>query len=171
MAAHRLHPPAPRRRRSAPTGESGFSLIEMMIVVAITAILLAALANHFLGAKKATYAAEAKAAGSAYAQAISQYQADHANRNPPTMTNTGPLDLLQKPYMRSAPDGVAGGRIVFSPACAAPGGTALGWVAYCTGGPHGTEPGFGIRVQWRGTSSEPWNPGCWTGRTGATPRC
>lgn len=167
MAAHRPHAAARTSPGARPARESGFSVLELIIAIAIMLILLAAAASQFIGAKKSSYAAEAKSAGSAYTQAISQYQADNANMNPPSMTKQGPMDLLKKPYMRSIPDGVAGGRVGFSPNCAPPGGTGLGWVAYCPG----TAPNFGIRVQWRGTGSQPWEPGCWMGRTNATPRC
>lgn len=142
-------------------------MIELIIAIAIALILLAIVATQFRGAKNASYASEAKAAGSAYVQAVSQYQADNANHNPPAMTVEGPRNLLDKPYMRSQPDGVTSGRIGFHGSCGAPSGTAVGWVSYCPG----TAPDFGVRVQWRANANAAWNPGCWMGRTAATPRC
>lgn len=167
MGAHLQHAPSRSARRPQAPAESGFSTLELIIAMAITLILLGAAVTQFRGSKQATYAADAKAAGSAYAQAISQFQADNGNRNPTGMTAAGPMDLLNKPYLREQPEGVAGGRIAFSATCAAAGGSTVGFVAYCPG----TEPEFGIRVQWRASPEATWNTGCWLGRTAATPRC
>lgn len=173
-------------RPHARTREQAFTLVEIIVVLVIMAILGAIAATMFRGASSATRSKEAIAAGTAYAQAISQYQADHANRNPtsPTGTNTtavrkGPLNLLGKQYLAAIPDGVTAGRtgVSFQANCATgkaqvPGASKQSsWVSFCPE----AEPNFGIRVATRKNPSSSWTDAsarvCWMGRTAKTPAC
>jgi hypothetical protein len=147
-----------------------------MVVVLLIVVILVSIAFAMLGgAKSSARGNEAKAIGSTYAQAISQYQTDNANKNPPAMASAngasaGPTNLLGKPYITTMPE-AAGVRVGvdMSGGCAAPGGGVFtGWVAYC---PEGAGPVFGVRVNTRATISDPWSGECWIGRTAKTPRC
>ncbi|MCW2924270.1 MAG: hypothetical protein JWM98_1674 [Thermoleophilia bacterium] len=164
------HDNRPARTRSR-THEAGFGVIELIVAMVILAILLAAIMLSFRGAKSSTYAKETKAAASAYAQAIGQYQADHANLNPTGLSGTaGPLNLLGKPYLRAVPDAVAGGRVSVSLACGAPAGGSFGHISYCA---QGAGPAFDIKVWTRASASEGWTPAptCHLGNANAIPRC
>ena len=186
------------RPRPTRTHERGFSLIEILVALIITAILLAVLVSTFGGAKSTTYRNEAKAAGSAYLQAVSQYQADFANNVPPTtgpnrwssapvtIARRGPLNLMGKPYLASPPDGVADGRIGVSVAVPAqctgstpattppPGATpkTQGWVIVCYAADSaGTLSQAFVHVRARkGEDPNAWSS-CYLGSTTFQPRC
>jgi type II secretory pathway pseudopilin PulG len=157
--------------------EAALSIVEMVVVLLIVAILIAIAVGMFGGAKSSARGNETKTVGSAYAQAISQYQADHANKNPTSSemasvdgTSAGPTNLLDRPYISTLPES-AGVRVGvdMSGGCAAPGGGAFtGWVSYC---PEGAGPNFGVRVNTRATVNDPWSGECWIGSTAKTPRC
>jgi prepilin-type N-terminal cleavage/methylation domain-containing protein len=170
---------APLRR----TRESGFTVVEMMIALFIIVVLAIVAFKAFGGAKKATYANEAKTVGSAYMQSVAQYQADFANRNPTaaawsgnntTAAQRGPLNLTNQPYMKSVPEAVAGGRVGISvnsncgTTASNPSGasTHTGWVSVC----YGAEPQFYVRVLSRKDAGSPWAV-CLMGATPATPKC
>jgi prepilin-type N-terminal cleavage/methylation domain-containing protein len=165
---------APPRACTCPR-ESAFSLVELLVALAVVAILMSIAIATFGGAKSSVRGNEAKSIGTAYAQAISQFQADHANRNPTSAQmstvdgySVGPTNLVGKPYMTSLPEGV-GTRVGVDMACGSPGGGAFtGWVSYC---PEGDGPLFGVRVNTRPKASAPWGPACWLGSTANTPRC
>lgn len=154
-------------------------MIELAIALFIIAVLAIAGARAFGGAKKATYAGEGKTVGSAYMQVISQYHADHSNQHPPLTGNNsaaviaGPLDLTNKPYMRSVPDAVTAGRVGVSMGasnCGASGvsaaSTQVGWVSIC----YAAAPRFSVRVANRKDAASPWTY-CWMGATTALPKC
>jgi type II secretory pathway pseudopilin PulG len=178
-----------RTRSSASTArtrEHGFTLVEILVAMIIIIALMALAIIAFRGSKTATYEKEARAAGAAYAQGISAWQADHANRVPGAAdfmnpASKGPTDLLGKPYLPSEPSGVAEGRIGFSvgancgTAPAAPTGTGVaqqsGWVSFCPE----TAPHFGVRVMSHAPGSA-WTAAagakvCWFGNTAKAPRC
>ena len=166
-------------------------VIEIMIALFIIGIIVAVLIQSFGGAKKATYAQEGKTVGSAYMQAVSQYHADFANRHPTNWTgnNTtaaqrGPLDLTNKPYMKTPPDPVTAGRTGVSvgvaancgtnatPASPSGAGAHTSWVAIC----FGQEPQFFVKVYSHKAASAPWDAAnggavCFMGATTATPKC
>jgi len=162
--------------------EAGFSLIEIIIALAIIAILSAIIALSWGKAKSGTRKNEAIAAASRYAQAISQYQGDNANQLPgaanmdPADARRGPVNLVGKPYIGTLPDGVIGGRIEVSMACAPPtsSSTTTAQIALCPA----TEgaPSFAIRVMARPRTNIDWGVAaevttCWMGSTGAQPAC
>ena len=141
--------------------------------------------GSFRGAKSSTRAKETQVVGAAYAQAISQYQADHANRNPKNDTATmgelngkpaGPKNLLDKPYIKSVPDGVIAGRVGVSmtgdAGCnTAPEAGFSGFVRYC---PDGDGPNYAIRVDYKPADAS-WGSSeaktCYLGNTVKGPRC
>jgi prepilin-type N-terminal cleavage/methylation domain-containing protein len=183
---HSIEPSHPRTR------EAGFTLLEMMIVVVIILILAAIAMTTMRGAKTATRNNEAKATANAYVQAISQYHADYANRNPTAPSGStasgganalrvqkGPLNLLGRPYIKSIPDAVADGRTGVSfrsgpcgGKAAMPGATKqTSWVSAC----FGADPAYGIRVATRRDGGSSWTDSsaqvCWLGSTANRPRC
>ncbi|HUA09834.1 MAG TPA: prepilin-type N-terminal cleavage/methylation domain-containing protein [Candidatus Acidoferrales bacterium] len=86
------------------TGERGFTLIEMMIVVAIIAILVAILVPNFMRARAQAQTAACEANLKEIATALEEYQTDHEAYPDVTgatnVTNTEP-NLGQ--YLRQTP--------------------------------------------------------------------
>jgi prepilin-type N-terminal cleavage/methylation domain-containing protein len=182
-----MHHPTQHHARHSRR-ERAFTLIEMIIVLIIMLVLAAAAVALLGSSKSATRAKEASAAGAAYAQAISQFQADNANKLPALAgANTdavrkGPVNLLAKPYLKSMPDGVAAGRVnVFAGTLggahcngtpSAPTDAGTGWVSMCFAA---TPPDYGVRVATRKDTGTPWSDPtskvCWFGRTANAPRC
>jgi prepilin-type N-terminal cleavage/methylation domain-containing protein len=165
-----------------PERERAFTLIEIIVVMAILAILMGAIVISFRGAKSSTYHKEGIATGGSYVQSISSYQADHANRNPDLGTldpRTGPLNLLSKPYLKNVPEPVDIGRVSVSAAAlggancngTASGGAGVSHVSICLG----TEPEFAVRVATRPNAGASWGDPetklCWLGPSNQTPRC
>lgn len=163
-------------------------MVEIIVVAAIVLLLGGIAIVSLRGASASTRLNEAKVAAAAYAQAVSQYQADNANRNPPALAGAaaqkGPLNLLGRPYLAPMPEAVTDGRVGVSmnnANCggpAAPAGATAGmtaWISLCTGGVHGTAPGFGIRLITRAKPGGSWTADgaqlCWLGNSRATPRC
>lgn len=153
--------------------ERGFTLLEMLIVVIVLAIIFAIALSKFSGAKKSAYFNDGKTVGTAYMQAVSQYQADFANRHPPmtgppalrwsgnntAATQRGPLNLTGQPYLKSTPESVTAGRVGVSvnTNCGAPGApsgatTQTAWVSVC----YLAEPRFWVRVIARKNSGALW---------------
>ncbi len=95
--------------------ERGFGLVEIIIVVVIAAILMAAIIPMYQSARKTARQKEAIAAMNEYARAIAAYKGDSAGKVPMSPTtdtwpnqpagwkiNRGPLNpLTGKPYIRS----------------------------------------------------------------------
>lgn len=170
------HPTPARARRR----EGGFTLVEIMVALMIGIVLMALAIIAFRGSKSASFANEGKAVGSAYMQMVSQYQADHANNNPPTTGNNtavarkGPLNLLNEPY-GTMPDAVVARRtgVSFGTYCTGTppaGARERSWVAVC----YEAAPNFGVRVMARssdGTWTGPKSVSCWMGSTAKAPRC
>lgn len=186
-----------RRRDPRHAAEQALGVVELVVVMVIVAILGGAVILGFSGAKSSTDAKEVRVVANLYDQAIAQYQADNANRNPSgeiepggpmkvlNGASAGPLNLLGKPYIGTVPDGVAAGRVAvdmstanctneFTATSPPPAGAgvppnAAGLVAYCPE----TAPAYAIRVyvrEKRGT--EIWK-NCLLGNTSVTapPRC
>jgi prepilin-type N-terminal cleavage/methylation domain-containing protein len=176
----------------AHAGERGFTLVEIMVVCVIILILMGVAIIAFGGARGAVTSKEAIIAGTAYNDAISKFQADHANNLPaagdmvtPTTgaTARGPKSLLgaNKPYLAQLPDGVVAGRVAVkmtpdnTDCGTAPGtpstnvGTATSLVSYCPG----TAPNYGIRVLYKLKKDADWSAAkvCWLGRSTNTPAC
>lgn len=172
---------------SSPTtsqrSEHGFGLVEILVVMVIISILSAVVYLGFRQGKASTHKAEARTVGLAYAQAITQYQANNANHNPapgaPAGSSTpwgGPLNLLGKPYMKHLPEAVTTRRVLVSGTCEPPGASSpstqdTGFVSYCPL----TEPQYEVRVWTRPTAADPWpaQPTCIGGSTAQTsvPAC
>lgn len=170
------HPVRPAPSRAA---ESGFTLVELLIVIVVIMILSGVAFIAFHAARSGTSARDTIAAATAYEQAITRFQTDHANTNPrasdmavgggPPPVDLGPRDLQGKPYMRAAPDGVQSGRVGVSMSCATPpaSGNVTGFIAFCAG----TDPAYQVRVSTRDGSGSPWTT-CVMGRDpAAAPRC
>ncbi len=168
-------------RQNHNVRERGFSLIELLVVMAVIAVLMSIAVMAFRSARYTVNTNEARTVGSAYMQAVSQYQADHANLNP-TLTGSspsadiekGPLNLLNKPYLKSIPDAISHGRIGVSMGGANCSGTAVagagsrvGWVSVCYGPP----PQHYVRVAARRDPSAATWTICYMGSTTATPKC
>ena len=157
--------------------ERGFTLVEILVAMTIIAIIMAIAIISFRGAKGTTYAKETIAAGAAYSQAISQFQADHANKLPAgaelikiSNKEAGPANLLNKPYIGSLPEGVDAGRISVSMTCGGAKSGTYGHVAFCPG----TAPAYEVQVFTRKDSTKafPGAPTCTIGNTASTaPRC
>ena len=152
--------------------ERGFGMAEMMMVMVVVGIMAAIVVLLFGGAKSSTREKEAVSAAAVYAQALASYQSDHANRNAPTSGDArwvGPLDLVDRPYIKQLPDAVNDGRLVVSAQCSAPSGATNAFLAYCPL----ADPQFEVRVWTRKDASAPWGePKCIAGNTQtAAPRC
>jgi prepilin-type N-terminal cleavage/methylation domain-containing protein len=173
--------------------ERGFSLIEIIVVMVIIAILMAAVVPRFLGAKAATAKKETTAAGLAYNSAIAQFQADHGNVLPAAKAGSldmltlqgkaaGPKNLLKLPYVKNLPSGVAEGRVGVSmdgsncatDATSNPGTApalapkALGWVSYCVKNNDVNSNAYYIRVNFRDNAASPWKQPCMYGTDAIT---
>ena len=83
--------------------ERGFTLIEMMIVVAIIAILVAILVPNFIRARAQAQTAACEANLKEIATALELYQTDHEQY--PTATNTAVTssDTNLAPYLKQTP--------------------------------------------------------------------
>jgi type II secretory pathway pseudopilin PulG len=96
-------------RRAA---EAGFSLIQMLVVLIITAVLMALVASPIRGARRDGQRRSAIAAARTIAEAADRFRLDHGER-PPVLGNSkdwpnaeaGPFNFLtQKSYMKTRPD-------------------------------------------------------------------
>jgi general secretion pathway protein G len=85
------------------SGEEGFTLIEMMVVVAIIAILVAILVPNFIRARAQAQTAACEANLKEIATALELYQTDHeqypTGNNTPVTTSDPDL----APYLRQTP--------------------------------------------------------------------
>ncbi|MCW2950486.1 MAG: hypothetical protein JWN41_1499 [Thermoleophilia bacterium] len=129
--------------RMESRAEGGFSMIEMIVVIAMIAILSSVAVTMFVKAKSNSYEKQTLAAGASYAGAIASFKLDHEGRAPalgnsndwPT-ANGGPIMLTsnaagRQPYIRSgAPDAVLNGSITVSAAAPTAGGLQRGWLQY-----------------------------------------
>jgi len=86
------------------TGERGFTLIEMMIVVAIIAILVAILVPNFMRARAQAQTAACEANLKEIATALELYQTDHEQYpDAPSPTNVTSTDTNLGQYLRQTP--------------------------------------------------------------------
>ncbi|HVA28197.1 MAG TPA: prepilin-type N-terminal cleavage/methylation domain-containing protein [Candidatus Baltobacteraceae bacterium] len=86
------------------TNERGFTLIEMMIVVAIIAILVAILVPNFMRARAQAQTAACEANLKEIATALELYQTDHqAYPDVTTLTNVTNAEANLGPYLRQTP--------------------------------------------------------------------
>jgi general secretion pathway protein G len=84
--------------------EKGFTLIEMMIVVAIIAILVAVLVPNFMRARAQAQTAACEANLKEIATALELYQTDHeAYPDTPGATNATATDTNLGQYLRQTP--------------------------------------------------------------------
>src|SRR5579863_10546457 len=84
--------------------ERGFTLIEMMIVVAIIAILVAILVPNFMRARAQAQTAACEANLKEIATALELYQTDHQSYpNAAALTNVTNTDPNIGPYLRQTP--------------------------------------------------------------------
>lgn len=179
-------PQRPSTSRRPASAEHAATVIELLVACFIAAALVAIVLRSFGDSGATVRQKEARATGAQYDQAIAQFRADHANRNPTAANGdflirqgkpAGPKDLLGKPYVGAVPEGVSHGRIGVSmdagPCDAAPSGSApeTSWISYCPG----TDPHYTIRVITRPRPGSPWTGEgvrvCYLGNTPATPRC
>lgn len=163
--------------------ERGFTLIEMIVAMTIALILAGIAIILFQGGKASAYHGEGISAGSAYLQSIAGYASDHANRTPDAGSfdpKTGPLNLIDKPYLGSQPDGVANGRINVTndgQGCSdsigdGTGGSFISVVSMCFDG----SGGYFVRVASRRNAGAAWDLEdgsqlCFLGGTALKPRC
>lgn len=85
-------------------GERGFTLIEMMIVVAIIAILVAILVPNFMRARAQAQTAACEANLKEIATALELYQTDHqAYPNVTSLTNVTNAEANIGSYLRQTP--------------------------------------------------------------------
>lgn len=83
--------------------ERGFTLIEMMIVVAIIAILVAILVPNFMRARAQAQTAACEANLKEIATALELYQTDHQMYPTATNTDVTSSDASIGPYLRQTP--------------------------------------------------------------------
>lgn len=84
--------------------ERGFTLIEMMIVVAIIAILVAILVPNFMRARAQAQTAACEANLKEIATALELYQTDHEQYpNVTSLTNVTSTEANIGPYLRQTP--------------------------------------------------------------------
>lgn len=130
----------PMQTRRGEPSERGVSLVEIIIVVAIIAILMAVVVSMH-GPKRTVNFKAAQGAAQTYGDAVEAFMADNGQTPPvvnsaawPTDVTKGPVDAMQKNkrYMRSVPEPVSDKRVQFvagpMPAGSAITGTAA--VAY-----------------------------------------
>lgn len=179
-----MHPQHPRRATTPSTrAESGFGVLELLVVMVIMCVLAAILLLTFNGAKGSAREREGIAAASSYSQAISAYMADHGNKLPSDqadLTERGPMNLLDKPYMKGPASGVTEGRVGVSmdgsncdATAAAPSGVGgqTAWVSFCG---DGGAPNYAFRVLTKKENGWTEAEGatlCWLGNTAKVPRC
>lgn len=113
-------------RRTVGSRQRGFTLIELMIVIAIIAVLAAILIPNFLHARAESQTASCEANERQVAVALEEYAVDFGGIYPPTQavtpalfggaanvymngTPTDPLNGTQYNYTTAAPDCTAGG--------------------------------------------------------------
>ncbi len=105
-----------------PRPEHAFTLVEILVVLVICAILLAALLSPFRSSKDAANRGKVLAAAQSYDQAIASFAADHMGRMPSQPTDwpvqeysNGPLEPstnaagVRQPYLRRIPEPVGDG--------------------------------------------------------------
>ncbi|MBC5825584.1 MAG: type II secretion system protein [Candidatus Eremiobacteraeota bacterium] len=99
-------PPAPR----AGLTDKGFSLIELMIVVAIMAVLAAIIIPNFLLARSQSQTSACEANEREIATALEVYAVDHNNSYPNAGTvNSAMFGGAANVYLNAAPKDPAGG--------------------------------------------------------------
>lgn len=161
--------------------QSGFTLVELIVVMVIVGILLAIIIPTFLSAKHTARLKETISAATAYKQSISSFALDHGNRVPgfgaglewPT-PGPGPVDLQvpPKPYFRSgAPDPID--RLSVDIGLGPTGClTCYGHIRYVVAPPVGASTVstlFRLEVYQRRKLSDPWpaTPNCRIGNDGS----
>lgn len=113
-------------RRTRRSGDAGFTLIEVLVVMLIMVILMGLVIGKLSGSKRSTYAKSAIAAALTYGDAVDAYMADHGQRVPKPNTSAwpalrwGPVDQMlagpaggAKPYLRTIPEHVESGLVSF----------------------------------------------------------
>lgn len=113
--------------------ESGYSLVELLVVLLILGILLGMIISTFRGPKRAVYYKSAISATFLYADAVEAYMADNGQRAPSMLDTSwarhakygydrGPQDLMlvNTFYMRQVPELVQDGAIDLVPQGQAP---------------------------------------------------
>lgn len=115
--SHRSIDEPPRRAgRVDLRSQSGFTLVELGVVMVIVGILMAGGAYMMLSGRKATAARSIATAANAYSDAVNAFRLEH--RRVPTLgavgewpdAGQGPLDALGKPFIRGGvPSAVADG--------------------------------------------------------------
>lgn len=92
-------------------GQSGFTLVELLIVIAIIAILAAILVPNFLHARAESQTAACEGNLKAIATALEEYATDHAGQYPPSSAPVDPslFGAVPNPYISVTPSDPAGG--------------------------------------------------------------
>jgi prepilin-type N-terminal cleavage/methylation domain-containing protein len=123
-----------------PRDESGFTLVELLIVMVIMAILLGVLISTFGGSKDAAGNEDAIVTAQSLQKAVEAFRIDREGRVPSDATDwpaaaKGPVDATTgQPYMRTpVADSVLGGQVVVKastgPAPGAVPSTLGGWTS------------------------------------------
>jgi general secretion pathway protein G len=118
-----------------PCGEAGFTLLELMVVVAIIAIIAGILVPNFFHARAQAAVSACMANMRSIATAAELYYSDHQVYPPDTTTVTSSfgVDTGGQPgeYLTQTPSDPAGGSYTF--AQSAGGSGATGYVITCSG--------------------------------------